>query len=97
MSNLTKLRILKRQKEKLKERNRELKASEAFWHQRAKLLGELNAAQQKKIRRLEEVLDGFRAREEERRAARPRYSCAKKESRPPLAPKYQSALVVSGD
>lgn len=99
MSSLTRTKILKRQNEKHKEDKRELREELAFWQERANRLGNLNAIQQQKIRRLDERLEVVRAREEERRAARPKYSCAKKDwgRMPPLAHKYQSALVVNGD
>jgi hypothetical protein len=97
MSNLTRIKILKRQNVKHKEDKRELREEVAFWKERANVLGHLNTVQQELIRRRNERLIVAESTIDRYRADRPKYPCGKKPSVPPLARKYASALVVSGD
>jgi hypothetical protein len=97
MSHLTRIKIMKRHGEKLKERNRELREEVAFWKERANVLGHLNTVQQELIRRRNERLIVAESTIDRYRADRPKYPCGKKPSVPPLAHKYPSSLVVSGD
>jgi hypothetical protein len=89
--------MLKRQGEKLKERHRELQENVVFWKERAERVGDLNETLLEKLRRNDELLRVAQSKIEEYRSARPQCSFGKKPSMPPLAHKYPSALVVSGD
>ena len=97
VSDRTRILRLKRHTEKLKERNRELQKRMITSYEINRRVGWLNERLLLKIRRLEERLNGAENKIAEYRAGWPRYSFGKKQSMPPLAHKYPSALVVSGD
>src|SRR5271166_1503546 len=97
MSNLTRIRIMKRQAEKLKEEKRTLREENRELRETNKRKGELNKSLLEKLRRRDELLRVAQTTIDRYRADRPAYPCVKKPSMPPLADKYPSAIVVSGD